>query len=184
MMMMKTLFRLTAVLAVVACLALWASLHSFRAFLGEDLVAVVRCEPAPDGVPYRYLVEVTQMEGPVPGRREKFPMSGDQWSAGGEILKWDPWLTFLGVKSRHKLTRLSSRYETAEREISQPRSAYDLNGGSAPPWRWLHRWGARLPFVDAVYGNSVYVPARPGGRWGLYVTHSGYLVRPLRRASG
>lgn len=181
---MKTLFRLVLVLAIVACLAIWASVRSFRVFLEEDLVAVVQCEAAPDGVLYRFLVEITQQEGPAAGRREKFPMSGDQWSAGGEILKWAPWLTFLGVKSCHKLTRLSSRYETAKEEMSQPRFAYDLNGGSTPLWRWLRRWGARLPFVDAVYGNSVYVPARPGGRWGLYVTHSGYLVRPLRRSSG
>ncbi len=110
-------------------------------------------------------------------------MSADQWSAGGEILKWRPWLTFLGVKSCHKLTRLSSRYETAKEEMSQPRFAYDLNGGTTLLWHWLHRWGTWLPFVDAVYGNSVYVPALPGGRWGVYVTHSGYLVRPLPRVS-
>ena len=98
----------------------------------------------------------------------------------GDILKWKPWLTFLGAKSLHKLNRLSSRYEKAADEMSQPRTAYDLNGGSTPPWRWLRRWGMKLPFVDAVYGNAAYVPARPGGQWGVYVTHSGYLIRPLR----
>ncbi len=180
----RALIKALFILALVAGLALWAGFRSFHVFLEEDLVAVVQCEAAPDGIGYQYLVEITQMENQVPGRREKFPMSGDQWSAGGEILKWAPWLTFLGVKSCHKLTRLSSRYETAKEEMNQPRFAYDLNGGSTPPWRWLRRWGARLPFVDAVYGNSVYVPARPGERWGLYVTHSGYGVRPLRRSSG
>ncbi len=178
--MMKTLFRLTALLAVLACLAIWAGLRSFHVFLAEDLVAVVRCEPAPDGVPYRFLIEVTQREGPAPGRREKFPMSGDQWSIGGDLLKWDPWLTALGVKSLHKLTRLESRYLAADRERSGPRCAYDLNGGSSPVWRFLHRFGAYLPWVDAVYGSATYTDAVPGGRWGVYVTHSGYLVRRLR----
>jgi hypothetical protein len=160
------------------------SLRSFRVFLEEEMVAVVRCEAAPAGTSYRYLLEITQREGPNPGRREKFPMSGDQWSIGGDILKWKPWLTFLGIKSCHKLTRLSSRYETAKEEMSRPRTAYDLNGGATAPWRWLQRWGIHLPFVDAVYGNSVYVPARPGGRWGLYATHSGYVVRPAQGSSG
>ena len=180
---MKTLLRLTAVLALVAGLAIWAGLRSFRVFLEEDLVAVVRCDPAPAGVGYQVLVEITQMEGPLPVRREKFPMSGDQWSVGGMILKWKPWLTFLGAKSCHKLDRLSSRYEKATDEMNEPRTAYDLNGGMDAPWRWLQRWGGRLPFVDAVYGNSVHVPAQPGGQWGVYVTHSGYLVRPMRRSS-
>lgn len=180
---MRTLLRVTVLLAVLAGAGLWVSLRSFRVFLEEEMVAVVRCEAAPEGTGYRYLIEITQIEGRLPGRREKFPMSGDQWSAGGEILKWKPWLTFLGIKSCQKLTRLSSRYETAKDEMSQPRTAYDLNGGATAPWRWLQRWGARLPFVDAVYGTSVYVPARPGGQWGVYVTHSGYGVRPTRRSS-
>ena len=87
---MKTLLKLLLILAVVAGLAVWASLRSFRAFLGEDLVAVVRCEPAPEGAGYRYLIEVTQMEGQAPGRREKFPMSGDQWSAAATSSNGNP----------------------------------------------------------------------------------------------
>ena len=177
---MKTIFRIIVVLVLLTGLALWAGLRSFRAFLEEELVAVVRCEPAPPGLPYRFLVEVTQVERGVPGRREKFPMTGDQWSAGGDILKWKPWLTFLGLKSLHQLTRLSSRYDRAQDEMNRPRAAYDLNGGSRVPWSFLRRWGMLLPFVDAVYGNAAYVPMQPGGQWGVYVTHAGYLIRPLR----
>lgn len=163
----------------MAGVALFLSLRSYSAFTQEELVAVVQCEPAPAGASYGFLIEVRQMAGGVPGRREKFPMVGEQWSMGGDILKWKPWLVFLGAKSCHKLTRLSSRYGQARDEMEKPRAVYDLNGGSTPPWRWLTRWGVALPFVDAVYGNAVYVPVRPGRRWGVYVTHSGYLIRPL-----
>ena len=179
-MMIKSLVRLTVFLAILASLAVWVSLRSFRVFLEEDLVAVVQCEAAPIGASYGFLIEVKQMTGGVPGPREKFPMMGDQWSMGGDILKWKPWLVVLGAKSCHKLTRLNSRYGQARDEMKKPRAVYDLNGGSTLPWRWLYRWGVALPFVDAVYGNAVYVPIRTGRRWGVTVTHSGYLIRPLK----
>jgi len=181
--MVRALIKALFFLAVVSSVALFLSLRSYSVFTREDLVAVVRCEPAPAGASYGFLIEVTQMAGGIPGRREEFPMRGDQWSIGGDILKWKPWLTFLGAKSCHKLTRLSSRYGQAKDEMEKPRAVYDLNGGSSPPWRWLYRWGGALPFVDAVYGNASYVPVLPGGRWGVHVAHSGYLIRPLRGSS-
>jgi hypothetical protein len=105
-------------------------------------------------------------------------MRGDQWAVGGDILKWKPWLAFLGAKSVHKLTRLQSRYASLQAERTAPRTVYELGGGSGPLWRWAYRTGVRLPFVDAVYGNAVYLPSRPGRSWGIYVTHSGYFARP------
>lgn len=176
---MKILFRITVLLALVACLSVWAALRSFRLFLEEELVAVVQCESAPPDAGYKFLLEVAQMEHGAPAGREKLPMNGDQWSIGGDFLKWKPWAVFLGAKPLHKLTRLSSRYDQAKDELEKPRSVYDLNGGTNLFWRCLRRWGIALPGVDAVYGSAAYVPMLPGGRWGVYVTHAGYLIRPF-----
>lgn len=177
--MMRRIFWLVFLLAAAAALAAFAGLRSYRAFTHEELVATVECQPAPPGASYAFLLRVRQVARGVPGPEESFPMHGEQWTLGGDILKWAPWLTSLGAKPCQKLARLSSRYLQAGREVSQPRSAYDLNGGSSPVWRWLHRFGPSLPLVDAVYGNAAYTDARPGGRWGVYATHSGYLIRPL-----
>lgn len=177
---MKFLLRLLLLLVLALGVSVYAGLRAFRVFTEEGLVAVVRCEATPPGATYGFLIEVTQMEAGSPARREKFPMMGDQWSIGGDILKWKPWLTLMGAKSCHKLTRLNSRYLQAGDEMSRPRANFDLNGGTSAFWRWLYRWGAAVPFVDAVYGNAAYVPVRIGGTWGVYVTHSGYLIRPLR----
>ena len=177
---MKLLTRLLLLLVLALGLSVALTLRSFRAFTEEERVAVVRCEAAPPGATYGFLLEVTQMRGGEPGRQEKFPMVGEQWAIGGDILKWKPWLAWLGAKPCHKLTRLNSRYLEAQQERSSPRAAHDVNGGTSAFWRWLYRWGALLPFVDAVYGNAAHVPVRIGGRWGVYVTHSGYLIRPLR----
>jgi len=109
-------------------------------------------------------------------------MHGDQWTIGGDILKWEPWAQLIGLKSCHKLTRLHSRYLKAESEMTGPGSAYDLNGGTDALWLWLYRFGTQLPVVEAVYGNAAYCMAQPGSRWGVYVTLSGYLIKPLRSA--
>lgn len=174
---MKILFRLLSFVTFVAIAAFVLALGAYRAFSHEELVAVVRCEK--QGGPGEFLLEITPMEDEIPGITQRYPMVGDQWSIGGDVLKWEPWLAFAGLKSRHKLTRLSSRYWTAQAEMSQPRKAYDLNGGTSPLWRWFYDSGTPLPFVDAVYGNAAYVPVRSGQRWGVYVTHSGYFIRSL-----
>ena len=106
-------------------------------------------------------------------------MVGDQWMIGGEILKWHPWLNGVGFKNCHRLTRINSRYLKTEDELARPKSVYELNGGTTPLWRFLYRFGRWIPFVEAVYGNAAYVAAEPGSQWGVYVTLSGYLIKPL-----
>ncbi len=178
--------RLKNFLWVIACLTLLAvfslllGLRSYQVFTGEELVALVRCEAAAKDSPYRFILLLTPITHGVSRPAEKFPMMGDQWAIGGDILKWHPWVNLLGFKTCQKLTRLSGRYLKAEAELNNPKSAYDLNGGTDSLWRWMYRWGYRLPFVEAVYGNSAHTLAQPGTQWGVYVTLSGYLVKPVR----
>ena len=169
-------------LALILAAAVFAGARSYRIFTEEQRVADVECLPAPPGAGYRFLLKLRQVDQGIPGPVREFPMQGEQWALGGEILKWAPWLTAAGAKPVHKLTRLSSRYVLAGQENSAPRSAYDLNGGSSRIWLWLRRFGPSFPLVDAVYGNATYTDARPGGRWGVYATHSGYLIRPLSKS--
>jgi len=183
-----------ASLAVVAALGVLLSLRSYQVFTQEERVLIVRCEaapksampapksamPAPKGSDHSFQLILTPMTRGSSHVPQRFRMVGDQWTVGGEILKWHPWLNLVGIKSCHKLTRLSSRYLRAEEELTKPRSAYDLNGGSGLFWQWLHRAQRWIPFVDAVYGNSTYTMVQPDTEWGVYVSLFGYLIRPIR----
>ena len=179
----KQVFWLILCLTVVAGVANLFGLRSYRVFTQEELVAVVRCDPAPQGSGYPFLLWVTPVSGGIPGAPEHFPMVGDQWAIGGEILKWHPWLNLLGIKTCYKLSRLSNRYLQVEAEKTRPRMVYELQGGTTPVWLFLYNAQQILPFVEAVYGNSTYTMAQPGTRWGVYVTLSGFLARPLRPRS-
>ncbi len=177
-MRVKKLLWIFICLATLALLGLLFGLRSYRVFTQETLVARVLCEPTPKGSPYAFFLSVTWINGASPGKPQRFGLHGDQWSLGGDILKWHPWLNLFGIRNCHKVTRLSGRYWKAQDEEKKPRSAYDLNGGTDWVWRLLYRVGAYLPLVEGVYGNAAYQEARPGAAFGLYVTPSGYLVKP------
>ncbi len=167
---MKRFFWILACLLTLVGVGFLFGLRSYQVFTREELVAVVRCEAAPAGSGYPFVLSIAQ---------QSLPLQGDQWAIGGDFLKWYPWVNWIGIKNCHKLTRLSSRYLKAEEELNRPRTAYDLNGGTDLLWRCLYRVGQWIPFVEAVYGNSAYTFATPGASWGVYVTLSGYLVKPL-----
>lgn len=179
-MRIKTLLWVLICLLTLSGIGFLSGLRSYQVFTGEELVAVVRIQPMPRDSRYNFLLWFTPVKNGTPLSPRQFLMHGDQWTVGGEIVKWHPWVNLLGVKACHKLTRLAGRYLKAEAEMTKPRSAYDLNGGTRSFWRWLYRFGAQLPFVEAVYGNAAYTLAAPGTQWGVYVTISGYLIKPLR----
>lgn len=166
-------------LAALALVGFLLALRSYQLFTQEELLAVVQCDAPPRGSACRFILWIAPVSRGIRESPRPYGMLGDQWSVGGEVLKWHPWVNLLGLRSCYRLTRLSSRYLKAETERQRPRSVYDLNGGTAPLWEWLYRFQRWIPFVEAVYGNATYVMAQPGGRWGVYVTLSGYLVKPL-----
>lgn len=179
MIRLKNLLWLFAFLLVLAFLSLLAGLRSYQVFTREELVSIVEIEPPPADSGYRFLLKMTPVIQGARGYPQLFPMHGDQWALGGEILKWHPWLNFVGVKNCHRMSRLNSRYLNAADEVAAARSAYDLNGGTGFIWPFLYRAQRYLPFVEAVYGNSTHTFAQPRSRWGVYVTLSGYLIKPL-----
>ena len=171
-----TIFRFVFGLAALACgvaaLMLAATLRVYQVFTAETLVARVRCEaPGPGS---RFRLQYT----PVGGLAETYDLAGDQWAIDGEIVKWHPRLVLLGFKTVHKPTRIGGRFSNIYRETAQPPTAFELNGGLDPAWQTLYRLRSYVPGVEAVYGSSAYTFVEPGVEELVYVTTSGYLVKP------
>ncbi|MCM8811439.1 MAG: hypothetical protein NC910_00075 [Candidatus Omnitrophica bacterium] len=178
--MLKRLIVIVLVLAFALLLAVSFAFRSYRIFTSEEMVAIIQCEPPREGSGFDFQLKLTPVVGGMERAPTVHPMHGEQWMIGGEYLKWHPWLNLLGLKNRHKLTWLSSRYVAAEAELKKSRSVYELNGGTGRAWLLLYRIQSVLPFVEAVYGNAAYTMAYSGGTWGVYATPSGYLVRRIR----
>lgn len=172
---------LVLVVAGTLCLGLFLALRGFEAFAREELVAEVTCRrlsPQEFEVGYAPAVKGSLAAPSV------FRLRGDQWTVSGGVVKWHPWLTVTGLASRHKPTRLSGRFASAEDERARPPTVIELNGGEDAAWDWFYRLDPWLPFVEAAYGSAAYAPADPSRRFQVFISPSGYLIKSARRSHG
>jgi len=175
------LFRFLVVflwIAVSAAILFFAAfIQSYKSFTKEELVAEIRCVPLEDRSDSMFL-EISKIEGGRKLSSQEFILNGDQWALEGDVLKWDDWLNFIGFHTMFKLTRLRGRFVNYEDEISQKPSVFSLvKSENNPKWRWLYKYGHKLRFVSAVYGNTVYTYPAKGKVYEVYVTTSGFIAR-------
>ena len=137
---------------------------------------MVYCAPAEDPKDEMTLWLVT-FEPPTVGYLSYHRLRGQQWAIEGHILKWNDWLNFIGLHTMYKLTRVRGRYLRAEDESRTPATASSLvEQEEDPRWRWLYEYGAQLPFVTAVYGNTVFTSPSETKTFEIYVTPFGFMI--------
>jgi len=157
------------------CLTVWLVLRSCEAFSRTTLVAEVRCQRVG---PKQFLLTLTPWRGAHPQPARTFSLRGDQWMLSGYLVKWHPWLTAAGVPSYHRPARISGRYADVAEETGSLPTAFALHGGRDRVWEAFHRLDPFLPFVDAAYGTSAFLPVEPDVSHQVLVGASGYLIRP------
>ncbi len=173
---LQLLLILLAIALSAAVLFLFAFIQSYSAFTHRKLAATVYCVPV-SGTKDTMVLDLVALESPTLGRSRQYHLRGQQWAIEGHILKWDDWLNFLGLRTMYKLTRVRGRYLRAEDEMKKPATAYSLvTNEEDPRWRWLYEYGARLPLVQAVYGNTVFTFPSKTKTFLVYVTTSGFMV--------
>ena len=164
------------VAASAATLFLLAFIQSYTAFTHRKRVAVVQCAPAADPKDAMILKLVT-VDSATAGRIGHYRLLGQQWAIEGHILKWDDWLNFIGLQTMYKLTRVRGRYLRSEDETSRPGTVYSfVTDEEDPHWHFLYEYGPRLPFVRAVYGNTVFTFPSQTKTFEIYVTTSGFMI--------
>lgn len=173
---LRLLLILLAVALSTAIFFLFTFIQSYTAFTHRALAAEVYCTPVPGAKDEMTLWLVTFDSSHV-GYLSQYRLGGHQWAIEGNILKWDEWLNLLGLHTLYKLSRVRGRYLRAEDERSKPATAYTLTANEEDPrWHWLYEYGARLPFVSAVYGNTVFTFPSETKTFRIYVTTSGFMI--------
>jgi hypothetical protein len=173
---LRLLLILLAVALSAAVLFLLGFTQSYTAFTHRERAAMVYCAPAESQEDEMVLWLVT-FEPPTGGYLSHHRLRGQQWAVEGHILKWDNWLNLLGLQTMYKLTRVRGRYLRAEDESSKPAKAYSLvEHEEDPRWRWLYEYGARLPCVTAVYGNTVFTFPSDSKTFEIYATPFGFMI--------
>lgn len=128
---------------------------------------------------HSYRVTLMRLPG---GDLQVFTLNGDEWQLDARILKWQGWANLLGLNAQFRLERLSGRYHDVETERTAPRSLYGLsNNPGFDLWQWALGRSQKLPWVDAVYGNAVYLPMADGARYRVSIGQAGLIGRRVEK---
>ena len=175
----KILISLCLVLIMLfSALGVWAvkTLLTYEVFTYKELIGIIRCVKSEDKS-YNFALYYTPVKYNKEGPTHVYLIRGDQWSFGGDVLKWHPWLSILGAKPCHKPTRISGRFVRAKDSATVLPTEYDINNGSDKLWIFLHKSNQYLPFVETVYGNSIYTFIDYKHYFKIYVTSNGYMIK-------
>ncbi|MCG8573994.1 MAG: hypothetical protein MI810_03860 [Flavobacteriales bacterium] len=147
---------------------------SYQQILAEKAIATLSFEKLGT---QRYQATLVDAEG----AEQTYELLGDQWQLDARIIKWPGILSAWGVKPGYRLDRISGRYFSLAKERNGERSVYALSQSEfgIDVWAWLQGAGQSLPFVNAVYGSATFVPMDDGALYGVSLTSSGLIARPL-----
>jgi hypothetical protein len=117
------------------------------------------------------------------GRIRDYEVRGDDWRIEARVLRWKPWANVLGLDSQYRLERLQGRYEDIEQERHGERSVHaigdveGLQNNAVDVWSLSKMFREKSPFVDTLYGGSVYMPMANNAEYDVVITQSGLIAR-------
>jgi len=151
-------------------------LRAYRVYNDRKLVAIVDCRK--ESQDSKTFLDITLIKD-KDEKKVSFEFDADEWVFEGRIVKWSPFLGILPLKSYYRVERITSRYYETEREKSAPRIVVALSEERDPLWRFFYRIQKLAPFIEAVYGMSAFMPFEPGEKFHVYVTSTGFLIKPV-----
>jgi hypothetical protein len=169
----------TVLLAVAALLFVVSlNLHTYARLTHERPVAEIVFEQRG---PQMFNATLSQVPS---GEIQMFVLQGDEWQLDARVLKWKGWANLVGLDAQYRLERVSGRYRDIEQERTGERTVYPLaENPGLDLWKMTLDHPARLPFVDAVYGNAAYMPMIDGARYEVSITQTGLIARPSNAAA-
>jgi hypothetical protein len=159
------LFFLILLLAGACMFSLSLFARTYSLLNNDQRIGQVVCFKTDSGLQMRYFDDAA-------GAKHVFPLAGDQWMIQGYILRWKPFLRFLGAKPYYRVTRFSGRWESPD---STTITNYQL---VMEPGYWgaLLRYGQKLPLIDAVQGIAAF--QYPGNdTFKVYITDAGFVLK-------
>ncbi len=163
--------------AGLAAVGLILALQTWRAFTKKTRVAEVQCiELAPSRLRV-YFVPIDR-DG-LRGATEVYDLDGDAWQVGGDVLRFRPQLTLVGIQTVYGIHRVEGRWLKAEDANAHKGTAFDREGGTSASWLQLYRDGARGPLgwlVAGAHGQAVSQLPDRRAIYDLYVTPDGFVV--------
>ena len=169
-------FGLISIAVGVSALSLVVMLQGWRAFTHKTHVAELQCIELG---PHKLRVYLVPFDSDgARGATEIYDIDGDEWQVGGDVLRFRPFMTALGVQPVFRLTRVEGRWNAAADANAHKGTAYDRAPPSAA-WLGLYRGADKAPMrwiVDGAHGQAVSQLPDRRAVYDIYVTPNGYIV--------
>ncbi len=171
------LFALALGVVAATSLGAFVALASYRAFTARTHIAEIQCiELSPAKLRLYYVgIEADGRRGAT----ETYDLDGDEWTVGGEILRFKPALVVLGLSPVYAVHRIEGRWRHAAEANAHRPTAYDREGGVGKGWLLLERHGTRGPLawmIAGVHGQAVSQLPDRLTVYDLFVTPNGYII--------
>ncbi len=163
---------LVLVAGAVSSVGIIANLYTYHQLTTEQPVGLLSFEKF---APQEY---VATLDTGV-GAPRQFTVFGDECQMDARILKWHYFANLIGFDAIYRLDRISGRYQDVAAEKTAQRSVYALTDDTGLEiWPLIKRFDDLIPWLDAVYGNAVYLPMQQGAAYHISMTDSGLVGRP------
>lgn len=152
-------------------MSLMSNLYTYQRLTHETPVATIRFDRISEQFFRAYLVQ--------PGKDAMvYDIHGDEWQLDARVLKWHGFANLAGLDSHYQLDRLSGRYRNITQANSTPASHYALkNQQGVDIWQLAHQHKNWIPWVDALYGNAIYMPMIHGAQYQISMGQNGLITR-------
>jgi len=166
-------------LLLVIILLIFSNLNTYQRLTYEDDIAEVLIRKL--GRQKYQLVLIYSQGSEQVKEPEYYSLYGDEWQLDTRVIKWKGWANIIGLDSYYQLDRLSGRYTNIQQANTSLASAYQLTGEQKGMsiWKLKSLMKSKLPFLDAYYGQSIFVPMRDGAKFSVGISQAGLVVRPV-----
>ncbi|WP_394169414.1 multidrug transporter [Saccharospirillum alexandrii] len=145
-------------------------LAAYRAFTREMIIATLSFSQQGEQI-YEVNLETNQDQ-----QQRTLVLNGDEWQLDARVLTWSGPLVVLGMEPVYRLDRISGRYQTVERELNAARTVIDLRADPLWSASEVSDW---LPWVNARFGSSVFLPMVDNGLFEVVLGAQGLVARPV-----
>jgi len=159
---------LTIVIAIATSIVICVGvlLLSFQSVNSRTQIATIRAVPV-ENKPHTMIVSITTFDHFKAATTQTYELPGDRWFLQSQVVEYQPWVLFIGLKSGYHLQRLEGEFDS-----DTPNSKAIQLGN----WSWFNTLENNVklffPVIKSAYGNAVIDPA-DGRTYGVYVDPQG-----------
>ena len=167
-------FLIVVIFALISSIfmLLYVSLKGYKNFTYNKPVFSVECALKQEDSFVLNFVPLDGEDSPASYYRIK----GQQFVIEGHIVKWENFFVMVGMKPLYQITRLTGRYISIDDEKEKERSVYEVEE-ETKVWRWLMKYGEKIPGIDAVQGISAFKDAEEHKKFIVLITHNAFIIK-------